>query len=217
MTRLAGLAALQVRGWAPGFFDRASCPGEKLARIHAGHPAGFPPPTRRVIRGPLRAKSQEPELRARAAGLLWERTCARQADGAVHPCVAVAHKCAPTESTQVPASTRPSPRPSPRWGEGEVRRTAKTNQRRCAASSALSPQRFGRVAQCLEVPLGYPPMEIRWDAPRAFVLGFNTMLPALKAISLGYFSLLRASCPPPFGPASPFACAPAHAWASKEK
>ena len=32
-------------------------------------------------------------------------------------------------------------------------------------------------------------MEIRWDAPRAFVLGFNTMLPALKAISLGYFSL----------------------------
>jgi len=32
-------------------------------------------------------------------------------------------------------------------------------------------------------------MEIRWDAPRAFVLGFNTMLPALEAISLGYFSL----------------------------
>jgi len=32
-------------------------------------------------------------------------------------------------------------------------------------------------------------MEIRWDALRAFALGFNTMLPALKAISLGYFSL----------------------------
>jgi len=33
----------------------------------------------------------------------------------------------------------------------------------------------------------------------------------------GYFSLLRASCPPPLGPASPFARAPARAWASKEK
>jgi len=37
----SGLSALQVRGRAPGFFARASCPGEKLARIHAGHPAGF--------------------------------------------------------------------------------------------------------------------------------------------------------------------------------
>jgi len=51
--------------------------------------------------------------------------------------------------------------------------------------SALSPQRVGRVAQRMEVPLGWPPMEIRWDAPRAFVLGFNTMLPALKAILFG--------------------------------
>src|SRR5579859_7448399 len=31
------------------------------------------------------------------------------------------------------------------------------------------------------------------------------------------FLLLRASCPPPFGPASPFARAPARAWASKRK
>ena len=187
MTRLTGLAALQVRGWATGFFDRASCPGEKLAGIHAGHPAGFPPPTRRVIRGPPRAKSQKPRANSQA-----RPSC-------------------------VFASTRPSPRPSPRRGEGEVMGIAKTSQRRCAASPALSPQRVGRVAQRLEVPLGWPPMEIRWDALRAFVLGFNTMLPALKAISLGYFSLLRASCPSPFGPASPFACAPAHAWASKEK
>jgi len=29
-----------------------------------------------------------------------------------------------------------------------------------------------------------------------------------KAISLGHLSLLRASCPPPFGPAAPFATAP---------
>jgi hypothetical protein len=51
MTRLPG-CALQVRVRVAGFFDRASCPGEKLAGIHAGHPAGFPPPARRVIRGP---------------------------------------------------------------------------------------------------------------------------------------------------------------------
>jgi len=36
-------------------------------------------------------------------------------------------------------------------------------------------------------------------------------------LSLGYFSLLRASRPPPFGPASPFARAPARAWPRKEK
>ena len=72
-------------------------------------------------------------------------------------------------------------------------------------------------ARRLEVPLGYAPMEIRLDAPRAFALGFNATLPPSEAISLGYFSLLRASCPPPFGPASPFARAPARAWANKEK
>src|ERR1700761_6704706 len=41
--------------------------------------------------------------------------------------------------------------------------------------------------------------------------------PSGGALSFGYFSLLRASCPPPFGPASPFARAPARAWASKRK
>jgi hypothetical protein len=30
-----------VRGWVAGFFDRASCPDEKLAGIHAGHPSGY--------------------------------------------------------------------------------------------------------------------------------------------------------------------------------
>jgi hypothetical protein len=39
MTRLPGFA-LQVRGWVAGFFDKASRPVEKLAGIHAGHPAG---------------------------------------------------------------------------------------------------------------------------------------------------------------------------------
>jgi len=57
--------AFRVRGRAAGFFDSTSgnrilrclnsgihavaCAGEKLAGIHAGHPAGFPSPTRRAI------------------------------------------------------------------------------------------------------------------------------------------------------------------------
>jgi hypothetical protein len=38
-TRFAGCAR-KVRGGITGFFDRASCPDEKLAGIHASHPAG---------------------------------------------------------------------------------------------------------------------------------------------------------------------------------
>jgi len=47
--------------WAPGaragsgVFRRDSCPGEKLARIPAGHPADFPPPARRAIGAPGKA------------------------------------------------------------------------------------------------------------------------------------------------------------------
>jgi hypothetical protein len=50
-----GHPALRVRGWATGFFDSTSCAGEKLAGILAGHPAGFPSPTRRAIGAPGRA------------------------------------------------------------------------------------------------------------------------------------------------------------------
>ena len=38
-----------------GVFRRDSCPDEKLARIPAGHPSDFPPPTRRAIGAPGRA------------------------------------------------------------------------------------------------------------------------------------------------------------------
>ena len=31
----------EVRRWATGFVDRASCPDAKLPGIHAGHPSGF--------------------------------------------------------------------------------------------------------------------------------------------------------------------------------
>ena len=50
-----------------GVFRRDSCPGEKLAGIHAGHPAGFPSPTRRAIGAPGRAaRSQRAEATAKA-------------------------------------------------------------------------------------------------------------------------------------------------------
>ena len=77
-----GHPALRVRGWATGFFDSTSCAGEKLAGILAGHPAGFPSPTRRAIGAPGRAARSQRALFRRArsragakpqqsAALLW--------------------------------------------------------------------------------------------------------------------------------------------------
>ncbi len=75
--------ALRVRGWATGFVDRASCPDDKLAGIPAGHPAGFPSPTRRAIgaRAEQRASCahfseepyQQPKQEQRHAASLWFR------------------------------------------------------------------------------------------------------------------------------------------------
>ncbi len=61
-----GHPALRVRGWATGFVDRASCPDDKLAGIRAGHPAGFPSPTRRAIGAPGRAARSQRALLRRA-------------------------------------------------------------------------------------------------------------------------------------------------------
>ena len=61
-----GHPALRVRGWATGFVDSTSCAGEKLAGIPAGHPAGFPPPTRRAIGAPGRAARSQRALFRRA-------------------------------------------------------------------------------------------------------------------------------------------------------
>ena len=47
----------QVRGRATGFFDSTSCAGEKLAGIPAGHPAGFPSPTRRCRGAPVEQRA----------------------------------------------------------------------------------------------------------------------------------------------------------------
>ena len=62
-------SAFRVRGWATGFFGGTSCAVEKLAGIPAGHPAGFPPPTRRAIGAPGKA--------ARSRRALLERAKAR--------------------------------------------------------------------------------------------------------------------------------------------
>jgi hypothetical protein len=91
----SGPLALQVRGRVAGFFDRASCPGEKLAGIHAGHPAGYSStrPPRHTGTPGARAGSragQRVTLRWRFLGR--SAPCARPPDGAIHPCAAVAHK-----------------------------------------------------------------------------------------------------------------------------
>ena len=53
-----GARALRVRERVTGFFDSTSCADEKLAGLPASHPAGYPPPVRRALRGPgLRARA----------------------------------------------------------------------------------------------------------------------------------------------------------------
>jgi len=222
MTRLPG-RALQVRRWGAGFFDRASCTGEKLAGIHAGHPSGYssthPPrhtgtpraravsraaqrPALRTRTGrffvgahPVREHQMErntrrwagsfvgahlcatnrsaaPRRRGRAQvrsykgfRTLWRpfnlaialcgsAPCTRQTYGAVHPAWLSRTGCAPTD--------RPSARRDP-----SARCAAKGEAQR---GPALSPQRFGRVAQRFEVSPVYPRRLSHDGAPRAFGL-----------------------------------------------
>jgi hypothetical protein len=82
----------------------------------------------------------------------------------------------------LPASTRPSPQPSLRRGEGEVACTAKTTQARGDAkrATALSPQRFGRVAQRIEVPAVWPPMGVPQQPSSSVRACPSTMLRALS-------------------------------------
>jgi hypothetical protein len=63
---LSGHPARKVRVRVTGFVDRASCPDDKLAGIPAGHPAGFPSPTRRAIGAPGRAARSQRALFRRA-------------------------------------------------------------------------------------------------------------------------------------------------------
>jgi hypothetical protein len=78
--------------------------------------------------------------------------CARQTYGAEHPGVAVAHRV--RSHRQAPDAAKDGAMP-------------KADAKR---GPALSPQRFGRVAQRFEVPAVYPRRLSRNDAPRAFGL-----------------------------------------------
>ena len=155
-----------MRGWVTGFFDRTSLSCRKTGRIHAATLRAIPPPTRRVIRGPLRAKSRKPSANAKAqlgfafastrpsprpsprrgegevmciglGGLLWERTWARQTNGAVHPSVASraqvrSHKKARTSGTgKSRCAARPGFKPSvARPPRGEAVQNGKKPSRR---------------------------------------------------------------------------------------
>jgi len=55
MARPPGLLPYGCAGGLRGFPTAPPCAGGKLARIHAGHPADFPPPARRAIGAPGRA------------------------------------------------------------------------------------------------------------------------------------------------------------------
>ena len=60
-----------------GVFRRDSCPGEKLARIPAGHPADFPPPVRRAIGAPGRAARSKRALLNKSSNFrpLYDGNC----------------------------------------------------------------------------------------------------------------------------------------------
>ena len=66
MARPAGILPSGCAGGLRGFSTAHPCAGEKLARIHASHPAGFSSPTRRAIGAPGRAARSQRALFRRA-------------------------------------------------------------------------------------------------------------------------------------------------------
>src|SRR6185503_8428473 len=75
MARPPGILPCGYAGGLRGFPTAHPCTGGKLARIHASHPADFPPPARRAIGAPGKAarsrralgRSREAAARTRAA------------------------------------------------------------------------------------------------------------------------------------------------------
>jgi hypothetical protein len=208
----SGLAPSRCACGVTGFFDRASCPGEKLAGIHAGHPAGFPPPARRVIRGPRRAKTgsraNSRPLRG-VRSLVGAHLVRDHRRSGYNPALRSRTRCAPTRVGHAGSDgcmrgamcgSAPCAR-QPRWGvplrrfvAHRVRshRQASTPMRLANADAqrgpALSPQRFGRVAQRMEVPAVWPPMD-GLQQPSSTVRAYpNTMLRAFQAIFFGLLS-----------------------------
>ena len=79
MARPPGILPCGCAGGLRGFSTAHPCAGEKLAGIHAGHPAGFPPPTRRAIGAPGRA------ARSRRALFREAKSKARQQQSRASP------------------------------------------------------------------------------------------------------------------------------------
>ena len=135
--------------------------------------------------------------------------CARPSNEAVHPSAAVAHKVRSYKGIPRPVPTRSlwertlcatnlrsgTPKRGDRaqgallQGDMHARGRTKADAQR---GHALSPQRFGRVAQRLEVSPVYPRRLSHDGVPRAFGLIQTRCCGRFRPFSLGYFS---------FGPA----------------
>jgi len=195
-TRPPGILPRGCEGGLRGFSTAHPCAVEKLARIHSGHPADFPSPTRRVRGAPGRAA----------------RSCAQK------------QQPEQSKAAQSRASTRAAPTPSPpSLGLGERVGVRGASALAVAVASgahdarplfrgpseAVRRGREGRAAGEAMDGLAFSTgQEARPKSPATpHVLSVHGRT---ESASAGWpFSLRRASCPPPCGPAAPFAAAPA--------
>ena len=170
-------------GWR-GFPTAPPCAGGKLARIPAGHPADFPPPARRAIGAPGEAARSCAQKQEQQQEHPTPTLPCTQGRGIARACnLAVA-------SAVVFASGAQEARLLFRGPWAAVRRGRQGR----AAGEAMDGLAFSR---------GQEPA--RKARPRL------THLPGRRPGKRqpGWPSLLlRASCPPPFGPASPFTRVP---------
>ena len=182
-------------GGLRGFPTAPPCAGGKLARIPAGHPADFPPPTRRAIGGPGEAA----------------RSCA-QKQRQEHPTPALPCRQG-RETTRLPRpafalAVASGAHDAHRllWGPSAAVRRGRQGRAAGEAMDGLAFSRGQEPARKARPRLtDFPPMD-GWKAPpRGVVFSWLLLLdsghPALR----------------PCGPASLFACAPAHAWTSKRE
>jgi hypothetical protein len=167
LTRFAGLLPAKSAGGLRGLSTAHPWTDAKLAGIHAGHPAGFPPPTRRYRGAPGRA--------TRLLRVLFRKARA-------------------TAFSSSPSAGHEGPRLY-RGPCAAVRRGRQAAQRESPGqATAWMPELRQRRSGC--------PKPCRKARPRLTDLPGRR--PGKRQAGCS-FSLLRASCPPPFGPASPFA------------
>ena len=122
-----------------GVFRQGILPWRKTGPHPCGPPFGLssthPPRHTGTPESPEQCPEQQPRAVVRATDLLWERTlCATILRSDTSRRGGRAQGALLQDSADVPASTRPSPRPSPRRGEGQVGCIAKTSHGRCEAS-----------------------------------------------------------------------------------